>query len=105
MSAITPVSAIIPQLSPAKRRTIREFDDKAVLFEGKSGWAVQGSKPVAKAVVAGLVELGLVRCHTQTRFGRQVKAAKLTDIGSVVADRLKRDERTAAAASIRQYAD
>lgn len=105
MSAITPVSEIIPQLSPAKRHALRELDEKAVLFEGRSGWAVQGSKPIDKRVVAGLVELSLVRCHTQTRFGRQIKAAKLTDIGSVVADRLKREERTAAAATARQYVD
>lgn len=105
MSAITPVSEIIPRLTPAKRRTLREFDEKAVLFEGKAGWAVQGSTPVAKKVVDGLIEMGLVRCFTQTRYGRAVRTAKLTDIGSVVADRLKRDERSAAAASIRTYVD
>lgn len=105
MSAITPVSDIIPRLTPAKRRAVKEFDDKAVLFEGKTGWAVQGSDPVDKKVVAGLIEMGIVRSWVQTRAGRKIRTARLTDIGSVVADRLKRDDRAAAAAAIRQYAD
>ncbi|MBS1180414.1 MAG: hypothetical protein H6Q99_294 [Proteobacteria bacterium] len=105
MSTIIP-SEIIPQLTPARKSLIRLFDDKEVLFRGRSGWGNAGSRPVHTKLVDGLIDMKLVRKYTMTRFGRSFEVARLTDLGGLVADRLRKGEKVGPqVAPDRRYGD
>lgn len=86
------IAEAMARMTPARRHAIGELALRGVLFKGHTGYARKGSKPIQPQLIKRLVDLDLVRSFTVVKEGRSFAAAQLTDIGAIVADRLREQQ-------------